>query len=300
MTILCLAALIASLASSSSTLKQPRAERLRQLVTELAIPTRNWLDTASLNRTASFVRQQIESSGFACSEQLFAVDKRTYRNIECTIPGKSKDLVVVGAHYDAAGERPGADDNASGVAGLIDLARAYSETGHKPRSSIRLVAFTLEEPPFYATEDMGSFHHARKLKDSGFTVKAMISLEMIGYLGDSLEQRYPPGIPSDRYPRFGNFYAAVSNMESAGLTKEFKALADKSKTIPVVTLNAPEGVEWSDHMNYWKFGYPAFMLTDTAFLRNFAYHTAADTPDHLNYPAMARLVDILFDFTRKL
>lgn len=300
MTITFVAALIATWTSSSSAPEPPRAERLRQLVTEIAVPTRNWLDTASLNRTASFVRRQIESSGFACSEQLFAVDKRTYRNIECTIPGKSKDLVVVGAHYDAAGEQPGADDNASGVAGLIELACAYAETGQKPRNSIRLVAFSLEEPPYYATEEMGSFHHAKKLKDSGFTVKAMIALEMIGYLGDSLEQQYPPGVPSDRYPRFGNFYAAVSNMESAGLTKGFKAVADKSKTIPVVTLNAPEGVEWSDHLNYWKFGFPAFMITDTAFLRNFAYHTADDTPDRLNYPAMAQLVDLLFDFTRKL
>lgn len=300
MTILCVAALIVSWASSSLAPKPLRTERLRQLVTELVIPTRNWLDTTSLNRTASFVRQQIESSGFACSEHVFVVDKRTYRNIECTIPGKSKDLVVVGAHYDVAGEQPGADDNASGVAGLIELAHAYSETGHKPRSNIRLVAFALEEPPFYATEDMGSFHHAKKLMDSGFTVKAMIALEMIGYLGDSLEQLYPPGIPSDRYPKFGNFYAAVSNMESAGLTKGFKAIADKSKTIPVVTLNAPEGVEWSDHMNYWKFGFPAFMLTDTAFLRNFAYHTAVDTPDRLNYPAMSQLVDLLYEYTRKL
>lgn len=300
MTITFIAALIATWASLNSASKPTRAERLHELVTELATPTRNWLDTTSLNRTASFVRQQIESSGFACSEQVFVVDKRTYRNVECAIPGKSKDIVVVGAHYDVAGEQPGADDNASGVAGLIELARAYSESGQRPRSSIRLVAFALEEPPFYATEDMGSHHHARKLKDSGFTVKAMISLEMIGYIGDSLEQRYPPGVPSDRYPRFGNFYAAVSNMESAGLTKGFKAVADKSKTVPAVTLNAPEGVEWSDHMNYWKFGFPAFMLTDTAFLRNFAYHTAADTPDRLNYPAMSQLVDLLFNYTRKL
>jgi len=169
-----------------------------------------------------------------------------------------------------------------------------------PENTIRLVAYSLEEPPFYATENMGSFHHAKKLKDSGITVKAMISLEMIGYFGDTLAQAYPPGMEGKSLPKNGNFLAAVSNLESAPLTKCFQSVADKAKSIPVIHVNAPSGVEWSDHMNYWKFGFPAFMLTDTAFLRNLAYHTQADTPDRLNYSAMSKVVDLVFRFALEI
>jgi Zn-dependent M28 family amino/carboxypeptidase len=294
--VLCLALALHS-GSAANVEPTEASDRMKALVTEFADPNRHWLDTATLNRVARLFRTRVEQTGIACGEQVFEVEKRTYRNIECTVPGKSKDLLIIGAHYDVAGNQPGADDNASGIAGLIELARKFSASKTIPRNTIRLVAYTLEEPPFYATESMGSFHHAKKLKDSGFTVKAMISLEMIGYIGDSLEQRYPAGIPQDKLPTRGDFLAAVSNLESARLTKFFKAVADKAKTLSVIAYNAPFGVDWSDHMNYWKFGFPAFMLTDTAFLRNYAYHTQADTPDRLNYQAMSKVVDLVFQFT---
>lgn len=174
--------------------------RLRTLVEEIANPHRHWEDTAALNSVALGIRTHFERLGIGCQEQPFEVDGRTYRNVECVLPGKSSESIVVGAHYDVAGQNPGADDNASGVAGLIELARAFRESGTTPRSTLRFVAFTLEEPPFYDTENMGSFHHARRMKDSGIVLKQMISLEMIGYYGDSHAQSYPPGLERLKEP----------------------------------------------------------------------------------------------------
>lgn len=277
---------------SGATVTKPIASetRLRSLVEEIANPQRQWEDTATLNSLAKGIRIHFERLGLNCQDQPFEVEGKTYRNVECVLPGKSAETIVVGAHYDAVGQTPGADDNASGVAGLIELARVFRESGTTPRSTLRFVAYSLEEPPFYNTENMGSFHHARRMKDSGIELKQMISLEMIGYYGDSHPQSYPPGLDASKLPKRGNFFAAISDLSSAELTRTFKATADKLKIVNTISYSAAQGVEWSDHMNYWKFGFPAFMITDTAFLRNKNYHRASDTPDTLNYKAMAGLI----------
>lgn len=280
-----------SVCSGAAATKPTASEtRLRSLVEEIAVPQRHWGDTAALNAVARGIRTHFERLGLRCQEQPFEVEGRTYRNVECVLPGRSSESIVVGAHYDVAGQNPGADDNASGVAGLIELARTFKESGNTPRSTLRFVAFTLEEPPFYNTESMGSFQHARRMKDSGIVLKQMISLEMIGYYGESHLQSYPPGLDATNLPKRGNFYAAISDLSSAELTRSFKAAADKLKIVNTIAYSAAEGVEWSDHMNYWKFGFPAFMITDTAFLRNRNYHRKSDTPDTLNYKAMAGLL----------
>lgn len=271
---------------------------MRSLVEEIAVPQRHSEDTAALNSVARGIRTHLERLGLGCQEQPFEVEGRTYRNVECVLPGKSAETIVVGAHYDAAGQTPGADDNASGVAGLIELARSFQESGTTPRSTLRFVAFTLEEPPFYNTENMGSFHHAKRMKDSGIDLRQMISLEMIGYYGESHPQSYPPGLDANKLPKRGNFYAAISDLSSAPLTRAFKATADKLKTVNTIAYSAAQGVEWSDHMNYWKFGFPAFMITDTAFLRNRNYHRQSDTLETLNYKAMAGLIEVLHTYLK--
>lgn len=272
--------------------------RLRSIVQDLSSSPRNWQDTSGLNKAAKFISQKFANFGLVCQDQLFEVEQKIYRNTECILPGKTSDVIVVGAHYDVAGINPGADDNASGVAGLLELARKFTESNVIPKSTIRFVAFSLEEPPFYNTENMGSYIHAKKIKDSAIALKQMISLEMIGYYSDSAIQYYPAGIDKRKMSKYGNFYAAISNLQSANLTMKFKSVADKLKTVNTISYNAEDGVEWSDHMNYWKFGFPAFMITDTAFLRNKHYHKATDTPDTLNYIAMSGLLDVIFAYLK--
>lgn len=271
---------------------------LKGVVVEVANPNRNWRDTAELHRTADWIHGKFVGFGLSCRDQLFEVEHRTYRNVECVLPGRRTEVVVLGAHYDVAGKLPGADDNASGVAGILDVARRFHESGDQPNSTLRFVAYALEEPPFYGTESMGSFFHARKMKDSGIAVKLMVSLEMLGCYGDSIPQAYPEGVDARSLPKFGNFYAAVSNLGSSGLTKAFKAVADRSNVVRTIVYNAPSQVDWSDHMNYWAFGFPAFMITDTAFLRNLEYHKAGDTPETLNYHAMAGILDAIYEYAK--
>lgn len=284
-----LLALLAAIASSPS----DNASRLAADVRDFAVPHRSWRDPQRLDSLAGLFRGRVEASGFTCADQPFAVGGTTYRNIECTVPGLTDSVLVVGAHYDAAGPGPGADDNASGVAGLLDLAKRFASDTPKPRFTVLLVAYSLEEPPFYGTADMGSAHHARALSASGAKVVGMVSLEMIGRFGRNQPQKYPPGFPMAGRRKGGDFYAAVSDTASADLAESFRRVAERIGSLPVVRHSAPEGTAWSDHMNYWPHGWPAFMITDTGFLRNGDYHTSRDTPDKLDYKAMDGLLEIV-------
>jgi hypothetical protein len=207
--------------------------------------------------------------------------------------GKGKPYVVVGAHYDTAGPLPGADDNASGVAGLLELARALGAA--PPEGRVDLVAYTLEEPPFFMTPRMGSAVHAASLRREGIEVRAMISLEMIGYFTDAPNsQTFPLGILRFFYPRTGNFIAVVGKLGQGSTLRRIKQAMRAASDLPVESINAPTwipGVDFSDHRSYWMAGYPAAMITDTAFYRNDRYHTVQDTPESLDYSRMAKVVE---------
>jgi Zn-dependent M28 family amino/carboxypeptidase len=198
---------------------------------------------------------------------------------------------VVGAHYDTAGDQPGADDNASGVAGLLDLARLLAE--HPPPLRVELVAYTLEEPPAFRTERMGSAVHARALAQRGAKVRLMISVEMIGAFSDERgSQGYPP-IIGLFYPSTANFIAVVAKWGQGGAVRAVASALRAASPLPVETLTAPRfvtGIDYSDHRSYWEHGYDAVMITDTSFFRNARYHTAEDTPDTLDYARMAEVV----------
>ena len=272
---------------------------VRKLCVEFA--PRGYRQVANLDRVAAYLRAELEKAGASVVEQPFVVDGRTYRNVLAHFgpPFDSRSRVVVGAHYDAANDLPAADDNASGVAGLLELARLL---GAMPKTSLRspieLVAYTLEEPPYFATDDMGSVRHARSLRAEGARVRAMISLEMIGYFSDAKDsQSFPVGTgPAMHlmYPSTGNFITIVGNTEMTSLVREVKGAMKGASDLPVESLNGPsivQGVDWSDHRSYWAQGYPAVMVTDTSFLRNHRYHTADDVPDTLDYVRMAKVVD---------
>lgn len=244
----------------------------------------------NLDRVASYIAYEFRAIGLKPSFQPFDINKGKYQNVIVELGPNSEERIVVGAHYDAYGELPGADDNASGIAGLIEMARILSR--EKLSTKIELVAYTLEEPPYFRTGYMGSAIHASKLLEERKKVRAMLSLEMIGYFSDeSGSQKFPNPLLKLFYPSRGNFIAVIGDLGNFSLARRVKS-AMKSKELPVYSLNAPtalSGIDFSDHLNYLTH-FPAVMITDTAFLRNHAYHTEKDTADRLDYDRMAKVV----------
>lgn len=247
----------------------------------------------NLDRAAAYLRQEFERAQAASvSEQPFQAHGRTYRNVIASFGPQTRELIVVGAHYDTAGPLPGADDNASGVAGLLELAYLLGKAS--PAVRVELVAFALEEPPYFRTPLMGSAIHASSLKERGVSVRAMFSLEMIGYFNDQAgSQHYPLSLLKAFYPSTGNFIVVVGKLGQGRVLRRVKEAMISASPLPVYSINAPRtipGVDFSDHLNYWNEGYDAVMITDTAFYRNQNYHTFNDRPETLDYNRMAMVV----------
>lgn len=204
-------------------------------------------------------------------------------------------MLVIGAHYDAfgdTGELPGADDNASGTAGLLELARLRGS--HRLNQPVTLVAFANEEPPFFGSDEMGSAVHAASIATTGRAVSGMISLEMIGFF--SSDQSWPNALFSVIYPDEGNFIGVVGGWSDRHLTKAVKRAIAGSGGIRVLSFSGPrETSDASDHRNYWRHGWSAVMVTDTAYLRNPNYHTHTDTAESLDYRRMALVIDGVFN-----
>lgn len=200
-------------------------------------------------------------------------------------------LLIIGAHYDTVSRSPGADDNGSGVAGLLELARLLAK---EPPPGLRLVAFCPEEPPAYRTSAMGSFVYAQSLNNAKARITGMICLEMLGYFSDAPgSQSYPLPFMKLLYPDRGNFIALVGNLRSTPWTRKVRNAFATVTDLPVETLNGPSlvvGIDFSDHWSFNQFGYPALMATDTAFYRNPHYHLASDTPATLDYARLAQVV----------
>lgn len=267
--------------------------RLRVHVETLAaMAPRDWKHVENLDRAAEYIRSEFEKTGGLVSEQTFGAKDRSYRNVVVRFGPESGERVVVGAHYDAFREFPGADDNASGVAALIELAFLLGR--QPPTTTVELVALTLEEPPFFRSNEMGSAIHAAELAAQHVTVRAMLCLEMVGYYSDAPDsQHYPfPGMGL-LYPSRGNFIAVVGDTADVGLTRRVKTAMLEGGDLPVYSINAPSllaGIDFSDHLNYWEQGFPAVMVSDTAFYRNPGYHTARDTPEKLDYVRLSKVV----------
>jgi len=201
------------------------------------------------------------------------------------------DLLIVGAHYDTVSRTPGADDNASGIAGVLELARIFADY---PPPGLRLVAFCPEEPPAFRTKIMGSYVYAESLHKRNVQLQGMICLEMIGFYREVLNSQSYPLFLSAFYPTIGNYIALVGNLRSAKWTKKVSRIFSAGSDLPVERLNAPgivAGIDFSDHWSFNRFGYPALMITDTAFYRNPHYHRYSDTPETLDYGKMAKVVD---------
>jgi Zn-dependent M28 family amino/carboxypeptidase len=258
------------------------------------IGERNVWQPGSLTRAAIYINDAFTSYGYAVTPQDFEVQGRHVQNIEAVLPGTSdpQTVVVVGAHYDTVWGCPGANDNATGVAATLEIARRFAGAP-RPRT-IRFVAFANEEPPFFQTPSMGSSVYANACRGRGDAISAMLALETIGYYSDEKgSQRYPA--PLDLlFPDTGNFVGFVSNLASARVLRAAVRAFRERTPFPVHSAPAPEsipGVGWSDQWSFWRAGYPAVMITDTAPYRYPWYHTADDTPDKIDYERFAQVVD---------
>jgi len=254
-------------------------------------------DPGALDAAAVWIGESFRTAGCTPAEQTFEVGGRIYRNVVCSLGPRDAPRLVIGAHYDVL-QSPGADDNASGVAALLELARMIQAARPALPHRLDLVAFTLEEPPHFKTATMGSHVYARRLREDGARLKLAVSVEMIGFYSDAPgSQQYPVGALRWLYPDRGDFIGVVGRTFDRSAVARVKDLMRVDDAMPVYSINAPTalpGVDFSDQWSFWQHGQPAVMVTDTAFLRNPHYHSTADTADTLDYRRMALVVDGLY------
>lgn len=275
------------------------AAAMRTHVERLAadIGERNVFRPSALEAAREYITAEWRSQGYRVATNWYDVGRLRCANVEVTRPGGSEphQILLVGAHYDSVSGSPGADDNASGVAALLELSRLFAAV--TPRVTMRFVAFVNEEPPFFLGSQQGSLVYARNAQRQGDDIRLMLSLETIGYYSDRPgSQRYPP-LFRFFYPDRGNFVGFVSDFRSAGMMRRLARLFRARSDFPlehVATFRFVPGVAWSDHFSFWRAGFRALMVTDTAFYRYPFYHTANDTPDKLAYPQLARVTAGLF------
>lgn len=257
---------------------------------------RNYQNVTQLNKVAAYIYNVFAQYADTVYEQPYQVDGITYKNIICSFGTEHGKRLIVGAHYDVCGNQQGADDNASGVVGLLELARMLK--GKKLNQRIDLVAYTLEEPPYFRTEYMGSYVHAKSLVDDKIQVLGMISLEMIGHFKDEPKtQSYPLSLLSLFYGNKGDYITMVKKFGGGKFTRQFIRKYRAKSTVRTVKFAGPPklpGIDFSDHLNYWKFGFSALMITDTSFYRNKNYHQLTDTMETLSIPKMASVIDGVF------
>jgi Peptidase family M28 len=298
------------------------ARELRRHVEALcANGPRNTFSILSLLAAASYIEESFIASGYqverhAYAEQIGGVNliaevggrrsavgggppPTAYREARSAVP--PTDIVVIGAHYDSVFDSPGADDNASGVAGLLALAKHFAKSS--PRKTLRFVGFSNEEPPHFQSPEMGSLAYARRCHERGETIAAMLSLEMLGYFDTRRgTQQYPPPL-SLFYPATADFIGFAGNLKSRKLVRQCVKTFRKHAKIGAQGAALPElipQIGWSDQWSFWQFGWPAIMVTDTALFRNPNYHTTRDTPATLDYARMAMVVEGLVPVVAEL
>ena len=290
------------LQNSNNNLKKSLKEDVRVLTT--IDPPRNHTNISSLNRIAEYILEEFKRCDFEVFFQKFLARGKEYKNIVASKGGTKKKRIIVGAHYDVYGNQPGADDNASGIAGLLGLARLVKKREPELKYRLELVAFCLEEPPFFNTEFMGSYVHAKSLFQKKASVKLMINLDMIGYYSKVPgSQKYPSFVKRALYPDSGNFIAVMGRAKHRSIIRRIKKYMKKGSKINILSIIPPKSIRYiglSDHINYWKFGFHAVLLSDTASYRNSNYHRKTDTMDTLNFDKMAELIKGLYNAIIKL
>ncbi len=261
----------------------------------------------SIVATIGYIRGEWKKMGFDVVDETYQALEYQATNLIVERKGTTRpqEIILLGAHYDTVSTTPGADDNASAVAVMLEVSRLLKD--FEPSRTIRYVAFACEEPPFFNLRAMGSQHHARQCKLRDEKISAMLCLEMVGYFSDEPNsQTIPPGIPkmlTKLIPTQGNFLAAVGNLASTSLVWKFRRGFKRGTKLPLLAIPLPETIHeisLSDHRSFWLEGYPALMLTDTSFLRNPHYHETTDTPETLDYKRMTQVAEGVAEAMRSL
>lgn len=294
-----------NLSSSEPVLLEVHETRMIRSVRTLSedFHPRSFSDLKNLKLTADYIDKHFKQAGGTVIRQAFEVSGRTYDNIIARFGNITGPSLIIGAHYDAHCNTPGADDNASGVAGLIELAYLFQR--HPPSyGCVELAAYCLEEPPYFASSHMGSYHHAQEVADNNQQVVGMLCLEMIGYFSDAPNsQHYPSTAFELLYPNTGNFIAVIGKLDQRAFTERTKIAMKGATQLPIYSVNAPRlipGIDFSDHRNFWETGHQAVMITDTAFYRNAAYHKDNDTWDRLDYKRMGQTIIAVYNAAQQL
>jgi Zn-dependent M28 family amino/carboxypeptidase len=275
---------------------------VKQLTVEIG--SRSIYEAAKLEAAKKYIVYCLKAFGYVPTLQTYTYNKKQYSNVIASIKGAKlpDESVVIGAHYDTVYGTPGADDNASAVAVLLEIARALK--GSSPDRTLKLVFFVSEEAPVFRSEHMGSYVYAKEARANNENIKSMISLEMLGYYTNEKDgQTFPFPMMSLIYPSTPNFIAVVGNLSSRNLVRKVKNSLRAGSLMPVETLTAfsfVPGVDLSDHRSFWKMGYPAVMITDTAFYRNPNYHTETDTIDTLDFDRMSAVLKGLIQTAKDL
>jgi len=283
------------LSAAERTLAEELAADVRRLAVTIGERNATPFAAAGLRAAEEFLRTALEAAGYEPVRQAWQVKGITVANLVAEVPGagKADEILVVGGHYDSVAGCPGADDNASGTAATLALARGLARA--RPARTLRFVFFTNEEPPWFQTDDMGSLRYARLCRERRERIVGMLSLETIGYFSDAPGSQKFDAFPPLRllYPDTGDFIAFVSDVRSGGFTSRVVESFRRTTRFPAHGLALPdaiEGIGWSDHWSFGQAGYPAAMVTDTAVFRYPHYHAAEDTPDKLDFDRMARVV----------
>lgn len=254
---------------------------------------RNYKNLKELNRVSAWIKGQMQRFGIPCQFQVYIVNSLSYRNVICTLEVQANTKLIMGAHYDVLSNRQGADNNASGMAGLLETARLLALQKSKLKQNIEFAFYTLEEPPFFKTEHMGSYVHAKSLKKQKQKIKGVVILDSIGYFDENLVQNYPVGLKWI-YPRHANFIAVIGHLASTGMTGDYCAAMQRLNRLECQRFVSPtfaQDMDFSGYLNYAKFNYSTMLITDTAHYRNPHYNTEHDTLDELDLSKMSQVID---------
>lgn len=258
---------------------------------------RNYRNIESLNYVAGYIFQDFKKYADTVYYQPYSINNIEYKNVVCVFGRQNDKTIVIGAHYDVCGNQDGADDNASGVVGLLELAKLLN--GQQLKYRIEIVAYTLEEPPYFRSQNMGSFIHAKSLFLNKTDVYGMFCLEMIGYFDDRKKsQEYPIPLFSMLYGNKGNYITLVNKFFKGKFSRKFNKKFKSQRLIKTKKFTAPAklpGIDFSDHLNYWNFDFSALMITDTAFYRNKNYHQNTDTLETLDLLRMSQVIDTVYN-----
>lgn len=274
--------------------QQIREELERDINIIAGVGEHNFIFPNNLNKVAAFLESELNKAGYSVQSQVYQANEQSFRNLEIEIKGTQKpdEIVIIGAHYDSVVGSIGANDNGTGTAAVLSLARKFAQ--FKPNRTLRFVEFVNEEPPFFWTKQMGSLVYAERCQQQQENIVAMLSLETIGYYSNQENsQQYPLNLLKWFYPSQGNFISFIGNLKSRSLIRNVIHHFRTSASFPsqgVALPNWVPGVGWSDHWSFWQHNYPALMVTDTALFRYPHYHTTEDTPDKINYDHLARVV----------